>query len=475
MDEEILLKRALHLREVEKLSLRQIGKELSIDRKKVARLLRRAESSTKPLPQPGILEPFRPVIAQWYKQRPFLKAIQIYEWLQSYGYQGSYPTVVDFTKEYRKKSRPAYHTLTFLPGQEAQVDWFFFDSKNTGKVAGFLYVLAYSRYAWGQFYPRTRFEFFLDAHLKCFEHLGGLAHCHRYDNLKSVVLKRSPTIEYNPQFMDFARHYGFSIYLCQPGAGNQKGRVERPIRDIRNFLYAETFKDIDDLNQKFHGWLDKRNNRIHRSTSKSPQDLLPEENLLKLPLGPYPATRTVPGVLISKTAWADFETNKYSVPTAWAGQSAEIVAFPEKIEIWTNNKRIATHKRCFKKKQGIQNPLHAEKLLQRTSPGFKMQRIYQLIRSMSPAFKFFLDHQESDAQRQQTAYGLFRLLKSYSKGMLFSAVRELNAMKCFKLKSLHSLLNLPESRQGDPLWPRNGELLNLDYEERNLTDYDGLT
>lgn len=475
MDKEILVKRILHLRAVEKLSLRQIGKELGIDRKKVARLLKRTELSTKPLPPPSILEPFRPVIVQWYKERPLLKATQIYEKLQSYGYQGSYPTVVDFTKEYRRRCQPAYHTLTFLPGQEAQVDWFFFNNESIGKVAGFLYVLSYSRYAWGHFYPRTTFEFFLDGHLKCFEHIGGLAHSHRYDNLKSVVLKRSPNIEYNPQFLDFARHYGFSIYLCQPGAGNQKGRVERPIRDIRSFLYAEDYRDIDDLNQKFHDWLNKRNQRVHRATQKTPQELLPEERLVKLPLNPYPPTRTVPGILISKTALVDFETNTYSVPTAWAGQSAEIVAFPEKIEIWTNNKRIATHKRCFKKRQGIQNPLHAEKILQRTSPEFKMQRIYQLICSMNPAFKSFLDHQEGESQRQQTAYGLFRLLKTYSKGMLFSAVRELNTMKCFKLKALHSLLNLPESRQGDSLWPRNGELLTLDYEERSLTDYDGLT
>ena len=120
------------------------------------------------LPKPVLLEPFIQLIVEWYNQRPYLKALQVYERLKSYGFQGSYPTVVNFTREYRQKRPAVYHPLTFLPGQEAQIDWFFFNSENIGKVAGFLYVLAYSRYAWGQFYPKTTFEFFLDAHLKCF-------------------------------------------------------------------------------------------------------------------------------------------------------------------------------------------------------------------------------------------------------------------------------------------------------------------
>jgi len=36
-------------------------------------------------------------------------------------------------------------------------------------------------------------------------------------------------------------------------------------------------------------------------------------------------------------------------------------------------------------------------------------------------------------------------------------------------------LNLPQPKQSDPLWPQNKDLLTLNYEERNLTDYDELT
>ena len=341
-------------------------------------------------------------------------------------------------------------------------------------AAGFVYVLSYSRYAWGIFYPKTTFEFFLSGHLECFKHIGGLAHCHRYDNLRSVVLKHTALeVTYNPQFLDFARFYGFSIHACNPNSGNEKGRVERFIRDIRGFLYGETFVDLMDLNRKFHLWLEKRNNTIHRSTDKVPKELLAHERLIGLPQNVYLARRIVVA-LVSKTALVEFETNKYSVPTTCAGKTVEILAYPERIEICLAGCKVALHKRCFSKKQTIQNPLHAQKLLNYT-PQFKARRIFELITRMDVEFDYFLIHQDSDIAKSQAAHQLFTLLRTHSKVMLISAVKELNGLKCFKLKALLSLLNLPQSKQGDPLWPQNRDLLNLNYEERNLTDYDELT
>jgi len=39
------------------------------------------------------------------------------------GLKISYPAVVKYTRAFRKKVPRAYHQLTFLPGEEAQVDW----------------------------------------------------------------------------------------------------------------------------------------------------------------------------------------------------------------------------------------------------------------------------------------------------------------------------------------------------------------
>jgi len=469
MDEESIIQRVLQLRQVEHLSQRQIAKVLGIGRHRVERILK-GQDSVKPIPKKSILDDYIHLIVHWYKQYPNLKALQVYERLKSYGYQGSYPTVVLFSREYRGRKEKAYHPLVFLPGEEAQVDWFFFNHERLGQVAGFVYILSYSRYAWGVFYPKTSFEFFLAGHIECFKHINGLARCHRYDNLKSVILKRSPEIKYNPQFLDFSRFFGFSIYVCNPYSGNEKGRVERLIRDIRVFLYAEDFIDLTDLNRKFHLWLGKRNSTQHRSTGKAPKDLLVQERLIQLPQQAYLPRRIIPAVA-SKTALVEFETNKYSVPSSCAGKAVDIAAYPEDVHIFLSTGKVATHKRCFGKKQMIQNPLHAEKLLTQT-PQFKMRRILQLVTNMDPIFGNFINNQENDTERMDAAYQLFTLLKTHSRIMLISAVRELNALSCFKIKALRSLLQLPEPKESTLLWPQNQKLLNLTYEERNLNDYD---
>ncbi|MBU4479780.1 MAG: IS21 family transposase [Candidatus Omnitrophica bacterium] len=469
MDEENLIQRVLHLKQVEQLSQRQIANILGIGRKRVRQIIKGTDAA-KPIPKKSVLDDYIHLIVHWYKQYPNLKALQVYERLKSYGYQGSYPSVVLFSREYRKPKENAYHPLVFLPGEEAQVDWFFFNHECFGQVAGFVYVLSFSRYAWGMFYPKTSFEFFLAGHLECFKHIGGLAHCHRYDNLKSVVLNRVPVIKYNPQFLDFSRFYGFSIYLCNPYKGNEKGRVERLIRDIRVFLYAETFVDLNDLNRKFHLWLEKRNNTLHRSTDKIPKDLLVQERLIRLPQQAYLPRRIIPAVA-SQTALVEFETNKYSVPSTCAGKAVDIAAYPEDIHISLSGGKVAIHKRCFAKKQMIQNPLHAERLLNHT-PNFKMKRILQLITGMDKAFLEFITKQDTEDERMRVAYEFFTLLKTHSRAMVISAVKELNSMPCFKIKALRSLLHLPEPAESALLWPQNQKLLNLTYEERSLNDYD---
>lgn len=471
MDKEALEKKVLHLREVEKLSIRQIARELRMCRKRIRRILT-GRAAVPVLKKPSLLEPYRQLIATWYGAYPNLKAKQIYERLLPYGYRGSYRRVAEWTQGFRRKKSEVFHTLEFLPGEEAQVDWFFFRHETLGLVAGFLYVLAYSRYAWGKFYPRTSFEFFLAGHLECFEHLKGLARRHRYDNLKSVVLGRGvKTLEYNPQFLDFARHYGFSIYVCNPYSGHEKGRVERVVRDVRVFLYGEEFHDLSDLNLKFRGWLLGRNHKEHRVTAKTPVVLLSEEKLLRLPQARYPATRIIPAAQVSKTALVEFETNRYSVPSSSASKRAELIVWPETIEIYVGSQKVAVHSRSFGKNGLIQNPLHAERLLARTSQ-FKFQRILELIRRLDPAFDHFLLHQENESDRLQAAYEIFRLLKVYSRAILASALRELAGMGAFKIKALLSLLNLPDSKETDPVWPADMKLLNLSYEPRSLKDYD---
>ena len=240
-----------HLFEIEKLSRRQIGQLLHMCPKTVSRILAGKERKRRSFP-PSPLVPFARLIEEWHRQYPSLQAAQIRDRLRSYGYTGSYRSLCRFTEHFRKKRRASYHELEFLPAEVVQVDWME-ATLPFGKVYGFVFILAYSRYLFLKFYPRASMEFFLDGHGEAYKEIKGVARSNWYDNLKSVVTRRKP-LTFNAQFLDLARHFGFSIHACTPGRGKEKGRVERVIRDCRSFVETNDFTDLPDLNRKADLW-----------------------------------------------------------------------------------------------------------------------------------------------------------------------------------------------------------------------------
>ena len=460
-----------HLYEVERLSIRQMAKKLHASTKRISRVIRNDEIK-RPVVE-SILKPYERLMDQWYQEYPFLKASQVYERLKAYEYRGGYTTVTLYTQKHRHKRRQAYHELTFLPGEEAQIDWI--EQRFPWGVAyGFAMILAYSRYLYVRFYPRQSLEFFLQGHIEAYREMGGVARRHRYDNIKTVVIERSPELKFNAQFLDFARHFGFSIHLCNPYRANEKGRIERALRDTRDWLRVNSFEDLNELNRKVGLWRIERNQRVHRSIQKAPLDTLEEEKLRALPAIPYRPYRVVPAT-ISKTGFVEFETNRYSVPSDYSEKHCEILAYPDHLEVRIRGNRIALHRRSFGRKEKIEDPTHREKLL-RMTPQFKSQRIYQLIDQMDPALHCFLQEASQEGQNlQDMAYEFFKLLKHVSKAMLLSAVREANRIGTFKVRYVQSLLQLPPLQvPPNPVFPQESKLLEIGYERRNLKDYDEL-
>lgn len=464
-----LVSHVRHLREVEGLSIRQIADVLGLSRKKTTRLIEKGGIVRKK--HKTLLDDYARLIEDWYETYPTLKASQVYDRLRTYGFTGHYTSVKEYTLPYRKKKKRMYHELTFLPGEEGQIDWMQ-RSFPFGLAYGFVFILSYSRYLYCRFYPRQTMEFFLEGHIEAYQEIGGVPHRGRYDNLKSVVIRRKPTVVFNPQFLDFAGHYGFSIYPCTPGRVNEKGRVERVIRDIGRFLSAERFADLNDLNRKGNLWRRERNQRVHRATGKAPVEMLKEETLKTLPQIPYKPYRTKT-VIATPTGFIHFETNRYSLPSKFSHQSCTLLIYPRRLEIIIDNRIVAAHTRSFLKNQKIEHPLHREKLIAVT-PHFKYQRILQLMTHMDPCVALFLKRAESQgADPLEEAYVLFKLLKIASKQTLLSAVRQANSLGTFKVSYIQNLLKPPESKP-QPVYPQDPKLLHIEYERRDLAGYDDL-
>lgn len=469
---EELRQRILYLREVMKLSFYQIEELLGISRKRASRIYRGC--SQKGRKKRGcLLERYRPLIVSWFKQYPSLKALQVYSWLKERGVEVSYPRVVQYTRALRRKREKVYHHLSFLPGEEGQVDWCFVTHPERGRLFCFVLILSYSRYLFAHLFPRCSFEFFIEGHLMAFSAMNGTAHSLRYDNLKSVVLKRRPEIKYNPRFLDFSRHYGVEIRLCNPACGNEKGRVERVIGTMKGTFFNSMtrFSSLKAINQGLHQWVDNRNHTIHRSTGKRPADSLKEERLKPLPLIPWKNVSIHPPVRTTKTAMMVFDTNSYSVPDYLVGKELSIHSTPTTIKIYEGNKQVASHPRSFQRYTKIINPLHRSYL--RLSTKAKMERIYQVIANLHPSMAdFLLKNQSCGEDPKKTAYQLFKLLKHTSRGMLISIVKECLKRRSPRLKTLLSYLHVDLKEEIETVQPQNKELLTITYHARALEEYE---
>lgn len=472
---EDIRQRILYLRDVMKLSFYQIEDMTGVPRKSASKIYRGHRPGNRD-ERPSRLDRYRSLIGNWFREYPALKALQIYEMLKDRGIVVSYTLVVKYTRAFRKKKGKAYHSLTFLPGEESQVDWCFIHHPALGKLCCFVLILSHSRYLFAHIFPRASFEFFIEGHLMAFSSMGGTTRSLRFDNLRTVVLRRRPDVEFNPRFLGFAHHYGVEIRLCNPGAGNEKGRVERVIRTMRDMFFnkMENYGSLQALNRGLHAWVDNKNQTIHRATQQLPADLLKEERLKALPEIPWNNVVVHPPVTTTKTGMMIFDTNSYSVPDYLVGKALSIHSTPDTIKIYDGDKEVASHPRSFQRHKQLLNPLHRSYC--RISQKAKMQRIYEVIKNLHPAITdFLLRNQTCGEDPYKTAHEIFKLLKEHSRGIIISSASECLKRKSPRLKTLLSYLDRGASDTIETVRPQNGGLLNITYKPRGLEDYDDET
>lgn len=469
---EEIRQKILYLRDVKGLSFYQIEEQTGVSRKRASKICRMSSTGDRKK-RFSQLDKYHPLISNWFREYPSLKALQVYKWLRERGVNISYTLVVKYTKGLRRKKEKVYHSLDFLPGEEAQVDWCIIPHPRMGRLFCFVLILSYSRYLFAHVFPRSSFEFFIEGHIMAFSSMNGTAHSLRYDNLKTVVIKRRPEIQYNPRFMDFVRHYGVEIRLCNPACGNEKGRVERVIRTMKTTFFNNTdrYSSLSAINQGLHEWVTDKNNTLHRGTGKSPVELFKEETIKLLPAIPYKNVNIHPPVKTTKTAMMIFDTNTYSVPDYLVGRSLSIHSTPATVKIYDGNREVSSHPRCFERYKQIINPLHRS--YSKLSAKAKMHRIHDVIRGLHPDVSEFLSkNQACGEDPQKTAYQIFKLLKQFSRGMLLSIVSECLMRKSPRLKTLLSYLHIQQAEDNHAVCPQNPDLLNITYKARALEEYE---
>ena len=334
----------------------------------------------------------------------------------------------------RPRPQPeAFQRLKTLPGEQGQVDWGHFGHLTIGRarhqLMAFVMVLNHSRRIFLRFYLNAQMANFLRGHEAAFAAWEGLPKVLLYDNLKSAVLERQgQAIRFHPTVLDFAAHYRFEPRPVAVARGNEKGRVERAIRYVRDHFWpARQWTDIDDLNAQAEAWCDgwTMDRPCPEDHALSVRQAFEREQRLLLTLPDNPdATDERVEVAIGKTPYARFDRNDYSLPHTHVRRTLTVCSTPTQVRILDGPQVIATHARCYDKGRQIEQPEHIEALttLKRQSRHHRGQD--RLIQAAPNARELLTQAAERGDNLGSITAALLRLLDDYGSGELERAIAE---------------------------------------------------
>jgi transposase len=247
------------------------------------------------------IDAYRGIVHARLEEFPRLSAVRIFDEIRAAGYEGGYTQVKEYVRAARPRPRiePVVRFET-PPGHQAQVDFAHFRLP-WGRRWALLVVLGYSRLLWLRFFERQDMKVLFEGLEAAFDSFGGVPREILFDQMRAVVVadhrfEGGRLIE-NAEFSRFAHHWQFRPRACRPYRAQTKGKVERPIRYVReSFFYGRHFVSDEDLEAQAGIWLSQvANVRLHRTTGEPPIDRFErdEKDALQV-LAPKPYLSLVP-------------------------------------------------------------------------------------------------------------------------------------------------------------------------------------
>jgi transposase len=365
----------IRLFHAEKWRIGTIAAQLHVHYTTVQRVLRQSGIETAAVAsRASLADPFLPYIIEQLTKYPRLRASRLFEMVRERGYKGGPDHFRRIVGRHRpKKPAEAFQRLRTLPGEQAQVDWAHFGKIQIGKawrvLWAFVMVLSFSRQLFLRFFPSAAMPFFLRGHVDGFAAFGGVPRTLLYDNLKSAVLERhGDAIRFNPTLIELSAHYRFEARPVAVARGNEKGRVERAIRYIRDaFFAARKYADLADLNRQADEWIvtGAGERPWVEDRSRLVRDVFAEERsqLMALPQNPFPTHERLE-VEAGKTPYVRFDLNDYSIPHDHTRRTLVVLADLDTVRVVEGNHVLATHRRSWDREQQIELPEHLERLVE---------------------------------------------------------------------------------------------------------------
>lgn len=283
-------------------------------------------------------------------------AVRIHQRLQEdLGFTGSESNIRKVVMTLRDQHKDAFIPLEFDPGEAAQIDFgtaYAYINNKRVTIKIFCMRLCYSGHFFVKAFYAENEECFLEGHIAAFEFFGGTPRRIIFDNAKVAVKEGLGAYvkQEAKRYQELKAHYAFSTNYCNPRSGHEKGMVENLVGYIRRNTLVP-MPQISSLEQLNFVLLDKCRSYVSHSIKGRIGTVGESYNLeisalLPLPRYAYHAELAF-YTEVNSYSLVTFKTNKYSVPTEYAGKEVLVKASATSISVYYKSSLIAAHERSY--------------------------------------------------------------------------------------------------------------------------------
>lgn len=370
----------------EGMSEREINRKTGYSRNTIAKYLNGGQAgyhrdSEAVAPKKELI---RPIIKEWVEEdeeaprkqrRTRMKIFR--DLVDHHDYDGSYSTVKEVVREYKKIHKEAFVPRHHDPGDYGEFDYgeLYIDiGEIRTKIYLHAYQLPYSNRRFGCISLRATQEEMFESHKRAFIHYDGVPNIMRYDNLKQAVTRilRGSMREENQQFIRFREQFGYEAEFCDPGKGNQKGDVEGCVGYIRRNFFSPVIQikdlsELDALNEKLAKWCqsDAEKATVPDTSQTISQLFLVEKTKLQIVPNHIEDVGKCTTVKVNHYSMISVMHNFYSVPVKYAHRQVDVLLGAREVIVYSRTKEIARHLRCFGKNKQIYDATHYIELFKR--------------------------------------------------------------------------------------------------------------
>lgn len=375
------------------LSISEIERRTGLTRKTISKWLNAPERTEPKYPR-RIAEDTKiaPFAAQLTKalevdsrrpKRDRRTALKLFKQIQALGFDGDYSRVTEFVRRWREAGgqplAKAFVPLRFELGEAFQFDW----SEERLLVGGVWrkilaahLKLCASRAFVLQAYPTQSHEMLFDAHTRSFMALGGIPRRGIYDNMRTAVDKvnKGKSRVVNTRFAAMASHYLFDPDFCNVASGWEKGVVEKNVQDSRLRIWQDAAKERFGSFTELNLWLLAKCRQLWHElrhpefTEHTIAEMLEHEQSSLMPMvAPFDGYVETLGK-VSSTCLVIYDRCRYSVPCELVGQIVSVRVYPQHLDFVAHDALVASHIRCFERKQTRYDWQHYIPLVER-KPG----------------------------------------------------------------------------------------------------------